>query len=212
MASKELLHLEQKKPNCSSSLESTLLFCKNGSSSQTPTPNTSSGKLVTTSLPKSQVLGKVKDFLGVMGEANRKLQHDAKGKSSMDYDIEALTGNEKEYIEMDLVLGVADLHTPEAVVAAESAMAGSQPVITLAATCSSGSDTESSVDDEGDDGENNDNDDDDHEDDNNGSKGDANEGACFSNKLKEQTSEKKDKKIILNNGRQKKRQNIIELL
>ncbi|KAF7150333.1 hypothetical protein RHSIM_Rhsim02G0173400 [Rhododendron simsii] len=39
-----------------------------------------------------------------------------------DYDIEALTGNESEYIEMDLMLGIADLHTPEALAAAESAI------------------------------------------------------------------------------------------
>ncbi|KAK3001973.1 hypothetical protein RJ639_022282 [Escallonia herrerae] len=71
------------------------------------------------------VMGKVKDFLGIMAEANKRLQLDARDKSE-DYDIEALTGNESEYIEMDLMLGVADLHTPEAVAAAESALAGYQ--------------------------------------------------------------------------------------
>uniref|UniRef100_A0A8R7PS11 Uncharacterized protein n=1 Tax=Triticum urartu TaxID=4572 RepID=A0A8R7PS11_TRIUA len=51
-------------------------------------------------LPKSQVLGKVKDFLGEMAKANEKLQLDAQNKPPEEYDIEALTGNEKEYIEM----------------------------------------------------------------------------------------------------------------
>ncbi|KAK9287333.1 hypothetical protein L1049_015748 [Liquidambar formosana] len=37
---------------------------------------------------------------------------------------------------MDLMLAIADLHTSEAVAAAESAIAGYQPVIPLAATCS----------------------------------------------------------------------------
>ncbi|KAK3022847.1 hypothetical protein RJ639_046992 [Escallonia herrerae] len=78
------------------------------------------------------LMGKVKDFLGIMAEANKRLQLDARDKSE-DYDIEALTGNESEYIEMDLMLGVADLHTPEAVAAAESAVAFYQTVIPLAA-------------------------------------------------------------------------------
>lgn len=50
----------------------------------------------------------------------------------------------------DLVLGVADLHTPEAVAAAESAMAGSQRVINLADN-DSDSDAESSDDENEDD-------------------------------------------------------------
>ncbi|OVA14563.1 Protein of unknown function DUF4598 [Macleaya cordata] len=129
--SKDLLSLEQKN-STSSSLESTLLVCpKKESPSQNLKASTCGEKLVTTSVPKSQVLGKLKDFLGVMAEANKRLQHDAKESSSKDYDIEALTGNENEYIEMDLVLGVADLNTPEAVAAAESAMAGSQQILIL---------------------------------------------------------------------------------
>ncbi|KAB1208613.1 hypothetical protein CJ030_MR7G007737 [Morella rubra] len=78
------------------------------------------------------VLGKVKDFLGVISEANKKLKLGEKDNSE-NYDIEVLSGNESAVIEMDLMLGVADLHTPEAVAAAESAMAGSRPVIPLAA-------------------------------------------------------------------------------
>ncbi|TVU35907.1 hypothetical protein EJB05_17814 [Eragrostis curvula] len=78
-------------------------------------------------LPKSQVLGKVKDFLGEIAKANEKLQHDTQNKPPEEYDIEALTGNEKEYIEMDLLLGVADLHSEQAVEAAEATMNGFPP-------------------------------------------------------------------------------------
>ncbi|KAI3878933.1 hypothetical protein MKX03_037330 [Papaver bracteatum] len=176
---KDLLNLELKN-STSSSLDSTLLvFPKK----DLPPQNSTSGeKLVTSSIPKSQVLGKVRDFLGVMAEANKKLQTDAKEK---DYDIEALTGNEKEYIEMDLILGVADLHTPEAVAAAESALVGSQQVINLAGT-GSGSDTESSDDD---------NEDDDEE--------------MTENGVEDSKSQKAGSS---SNGQRKKRPNIIELL
>ncbi|EES03281.1 hypothetical protein BDA96_03G239900 [Sorghum bicolor] len=77
--------------------------------------------------PKSQVIGKVKDFLGEIAKANQKLQLDAQNKPPVEYDIEALTGNEEEYIEMDLLLGVADLHSEKAVEAAEATINGSQP-------------------------------------------------------------------------------------
>ncbi|XP_076886961.1 uncharacterized protein LOC143536973 [Bidens hawaiensis] len=93
----------------------------------------------------SQVMSKVRDFLGVMAESNKKLQQDA--MNSKNFDIEALTGDESEYIEMDLMLGVADLNTPEAVAAAESAIVGSQPIISLDAS-SSESESEDSSDDE----------------------------------------------------------------
>uniref|UniRef100_A0A803LRZ4 Uncharacterized protein n=1 Tax=Chenopodium quinoa TaxID=63459 RepID=A0A803LRZ4_CHEQI len=72
-------------------------------------------------------LGKVKDFLGLISEANKTLQLNAKDKPE-EFDIEVLHGNESEYIEMELMLGVADLQTPEAMEAAEAAMAGNQPV------------------------------------------------------------------------------------
>ncbi|MED6163809.1 hypothetical protein PIB30_083651 [Stylosanthes scabra] len=67
-----------------------------------------------------------------MSEANKRLEHDAKDHPE-NYDIEELTGNESEVIEMDLLLGVADLNTPEAVAAAESAISSRQPSIILAA-------------------------------------------------------------------------------
>ncbi|KAH0705465.1 hypothetical protein KY290_010159 [Solanum tuberosum] len=119
--SKDLLHLETE----GLSLESKLLFCTSdgGSQSLNLKPEISS-------VPKSQVLTKVKDFLGVFLENNRKVEIEAK-KNPEKYDIEALTGEESEYIEMDLMLSVAELHTQEAVSAAESAIASYQPVIDL---------------------------------------------------------------------------------
>ncbi|KAF7840704.1 bone sialoprotein 2 [Senna tora] len=104
------------------------------------------------------ILGKVKNFLGVMSEANQQLELNAK-ENPRNYDIEELTGNESEVIEMDLMLGVADLHTPEAVAAAESAISGFQPVIPLAADSSETDSDESSSDDE--DNESSDDEDDD---------------------------------------------------
>ncbi|KAF8676017.1 hypothetical protein HU200_047520 [Digitaria exilis] len=101
-------------------------------------------------LPKSQVLGKVKDFLGEIAKANQKLQLDTQNKLPEEYDIEALTGNEKEYIEMDLLLGVADLHSDQAVDAAEATMNGFQPS-GMSFGCSS-SDSEEDSDDSDEDG------------------------------------------------------------
>ncbi|XP_058183838.1 uncharacterized protein LOC131301511 [Rhododendron vialii] len=162
-SNKDLLNLENKNSS-SSTIESKLFVCKKNEFRQTqnPKPKPPDGMPFTSSVPKSQVLGKAKDFLGVFSKANRRLLDDAKDNAK-DYDIEALTGNESEYIEMDLMLGVADLHTPEAVAAAESAIAGYQPVISLALSSSSSSDDESSDDDEGsDDDDDDDGDDGDH--------------------------------------------------
>eukprot|EP00268_Persea_americana_P027097 TRINITY_DN2658_c0_g1_i5.p1 TRINITY_DN2658_c0_g1~~TRINITY_DN2658_c0_g1_i5.p1 ORF type:complete len:118 (-),score=29.89 TRINITY_DN2658_c0_g1_i5:640-993(-) len=82
-----------------------------------------------------------------MADANKRLQLDAQENSREKYDIEVLNGNESNYIEMDLLLGVADLHTPEAVAAAESAIAGSVSTFPVPAS-SSGSDTEDTDDDD----------------------------------------------------------------
>ncbi|XP_055831636.1 uncharacterized protein LOC129900615 isoform X1 [Solanum dulcamara] len=127
--SKDLLHLEAE----GLSLESKLLFCTSdgGSQSLNLKPELSDKKLEISSVPKSQVLTKVKDFLGVFLENTRKVELEAK-KNPEKYDIEALTGEESEYIEMDLMLGVTELHTQEALSAAESAIASYQPVIDLA--------------------------------------------------------------------------------
>ncbi|KAJ8562475.1 hypothetical protein K7X08_011766 [Anisodus acutangulus] len=126
--SKDLLHLEAE----ASSLESKLLFCNGdgGSQSLNLKPDLSDKKPDISSVPESQVLTKVKDFLGVFLENTRKVELEAK-KNPEKYDIEALTGEESEYIEMDLMLGVAELQTQEAVSAAESAIASYQPVIDL---------------------------------------------------------------------------------
>ncbi|KAL4596397.1 hypothetical protein ACB092_12G161600 [Castanea dentata] len=190
--SKDLLHLEHKHNNPSTSpLESTLLVCKKDSfpQPQTPIPD---GKPVTAPLPKSQVLGKVKDFLGVISEANERLQEGAKDNSE-NYDIEVLTGNESEIIEMDLMLGIADLHTPEAVAAAESAIAGCHPVIPLAAS-NSGTDSEDSSDNDSDD---DDDDDDDGE-------------ACLPLNLKKSKSSQ-DHSSSKDVNQSEKRQKIVEL-
>lgn len=131
--SKDLLSLELKNPPPTSSIESKLLVCKEDSVPQVPQHKRGQpdGKPITSPVPTSRVLDRVKGFLGVMEEANKRLQVDAK-KSCKEFDIEELTGSESEYIEMELILGLADLHTPEAVAAAESAMAGMQPSIPLA--------------------------------------------------------------------------------
>ncbi|KAE8690738.1 hypothetical protein F3Y22_tig00110893pilonHSYRG00415 [Hibiscus syriacus] len=152
-SSKDLLRFEHKA--CSSSpLESALVVCKEkDSNSQIDAAK----KPAIAQIPKSQVLGKVKDFLGVMAEANKRLELEAKNNSQA-YDIEVLNGNDSEVIEMDLMLGVADLHTPEALAAAESAIAGDQPVITVSGGGSnSGTESDASSDEESDGDGNNDN-------------------------------------------------------
>ncbi|KAA3465370.1 unconventional prefoldin RPB5 interactor 1 [Gossypium australe] len=126
-SSKDLLRFEHNKSS-SSPLESALLVCKKkDSESQTHEPDPSK-KPPFTPFPKSQA-----------------------------YDIEVLNGNDSEVIEMDLMLGVADLHTPQALAAAESAIAGNQPPIMVAGNSSS-SETESddSSDEESDDDGNDD--------------------------------------------------------
>ncbi|CAJ2645215.1 unnamed protein product [Trifolium pratense] len=133
-SSKELIELRKqidgRLHNLVGKRKSALLVCDHNKeeTKRLPTPGTS----FTSPLPPSQLLGKVKDFLGVMSEANKRLEHDAKDHPEK-YDIEGLTGKESKVIEMDLMLGVADLHTPEAVDAAESAIFGWQPVISLPA-------------------------------------------------------------------------------
>ncbi|KAK7390996.1 hypothetical protein VNO78_19267 [Psophocarpus tetragonolobus] len=149
--SKELLQFEHKGLPFSS-LESAVLVCDSKRESNTQTKRLPPrGMPVIAPPPPSQLLGKVKDFLGVMSEANKRLELDAKDHPK-NYDIEELTGNESEVIEMNLMLGVADLHTPEAVAAAESAIATCQPVMPLAADGSETySEDSSTEDDSGDD-------------------------------------------------------------
>lgn len=86
------------------------------------------------------------------------------------------------------MLGIADLHTPEAVAAAESAIAGCHPVIPLAAS-NSGTDSEDSSD--------NDSDDDDGE-------------ACLPVNLKRSKSSQ-DHSLSEDVNQSEKRQKIVEL-
>ncbi|KAI3697038.1 hypothetical protein L6452_29751 [Arctium lappa] len=193
-SSQALLDLENNAQN-SSSKESALLVCKRADedllkkleAAKTRANGPPDSKPTIAAPPPSQVMGKVRDFLGVMAESNKKLQLDA--MNSKNYDIEALTGDESEYIEMDLMLGVADLHTPEAVAAAESAIVGSQPVISLDA---SSSDSESESEDTSDD------------DDDDDSNDETNEGKC-------KTRDDKPTNAMSENGQRRKRPKIVEL-
>lgn len=180
--SNDLLHLESKQ---GTSFERSLLVCKNASSVGDKSSSSHHGSLRTTALPESQVLGKIKDFLQIMGEANHKLQNDIQDKGLGEYDIQVLKGEEEQYIEMDLALGVAELHTPEALAAAESAMVGQDQTLPISAT-SNDSDSSSEVNDysdssceTGDDGNDDGNDDGDE----NG-EGNARHGAIKSQKSK----------------------------
>ncbi|PRQ22208.1 hypothetical protein RchiOBHm_Chr6g0247751 [Rosa chinensis] len=138
--SKDLLLLEHNKSSISP-LESTLLVCKNESQpAQTKKP-------IIAPPPKSQLLGKMRNFLGVMSEANEKLQLDAKDNPEK-YDIEALTGDESQVVSVECMLGVVDLQTPEAVAAAEAAVSGYQPVIPVENSSSGEESDDSSSDDE----------------------------------------------------------------
>ncbi|KAK4397701.1 hypothetical protein Sango_1245600 [Sesamum angolense] len=135
----------------SSCLESKLFVCKKDQPFSLPGAPLERPAMFP--IPKSQVLGKVKDFLGVISESNKKLLQEAKDNPE-NYDIEVLSGKESEVIEMDLMLGVADLHTPEAVAAAESAIAGYQPTMPLSER-SSGSENEDSSNEDDDNNEDN---------------------------------------------------------
>ncbi|KAI4302305.1 hypothetical protein MLD38_038068 [Melastoma candidum] len=149
-SSKDLLPLE-KHDSSNLSLGSSLLICKNKASVSRNKPSHPDTKSFP-SMPvhASQVLGRVKDFLGVISEANRRLEIDAK-ENPGNFDIEALDGNESQIIEMDLMLGIADLHTAEAIAAAESSIAGDQPAESLSAS-SNETDSEDSSDDDDSDG------------------------------------------------------------
>ncbi|KAL3531456.1 hypothetical protein ACH5RR_010778 [Cinchona calisaya] len=148
---KDLLEFEENSSYSNASIESKLLFCKKDYFLQ-PQIAKSGGvsmpdkKPDICAIPESNVLDKVKDFLGVISEANKRLQFDAKDNTEK-YDIEVMNGSESEYIEMDLMLGVADLHTPEAVAAAESAMACYQPTVSLVAGSSGDDDDDDSSED-----------------------------------------------------------------
>ncbi|KAL8102968.1 uncharacterized protein LOC141678999 [Apium graveolens] len=143
--SKTLLDLESDQ----SPSESKLLFCVNHDLPKTAKISLPDKKPTITAVPTSQVLGKLKDFLPVMSEANKKLQLAAMDDTKV-FDIESLEDDDSAHIEMDLMLGVADLHTPEAIAAAESAINGNQPVFPFVDKSNSDEDddSESTSDDE----------------------------------------------------------------
>ncbi|KAK8985666.1 hypothetical protein V6N11_068914 [Hibiscus sabdariffa] len=126
--SKDLLRFEHK--SCSSSpLESALLVCRE---------KTRPFQLMLPRNQPSPIFLKVK-FWG-------KLELDANNNSQA-YDIEVLNGNDSKVIEMELMLGVADLHTPKALAAVESAIGGNQPVTTVSGgDSSSGTESDDSSD------------------------------------------------------------------
>ncbi|KAB2604684.1 xyloglucan endotransglucosylase/hydrolase protein 10 [Pyrus ussuriensis x Pyrus communis] len=140
--------------------ESTLLGCKTASTKKAQAKGKPGPALP---LPKSQV-GEVRDFLEVISEDNPE-----------NYDIDVLTGNESQVVNKELMLGVADLQTPEAVAAAESAIVGCQPESEDSSDDDSSSD-DSDDEDSSDDSSSNDNEDED------------------SDEIKDDTSEKEDKK------------------
>ena len=144
---RDLLELEHKNPSSSSSsaIDSALLILKEKKREAPPS------KPTIAPVPKSEFLDKLKGFLGVMAEANKKLEQEAEEGNSEAFDLEALTGDESQVIEMDLMLGVADLNTPEAVRAAEAAIAGNGLVNGSSDDESDGDDDESDGDDEDDD-------------------------------------------------------------
>ncbi|KAG5562460.1 hypothetical protein RHGRI_005253 [Rhododendron griersonianum] len=147
-SSKDLLNLEKKK--------SKLIVCKNDFvQTQNSNPKPPDGMPFTSSVPKSQDLHllNITSLEPLYVILDIPVNTMASTDNANDYDIEALTGNESEYIEMDLMLGIADLHTPKALAAAESAIQGYQPVISLSTISSSddSSDDESTDDDTDDD-------------------------------------------------------------
>ncbi|KAK4757438.1 hypothetical protein SAY87_018739 [Trapa incisa] len=146
-ASKELLQLEGN--SSTSSIEFSLLVCDKKTSASQNGQGLADKKPVIGEVPKSQVLGKVRDFLGSFSESTNKLQAEARHNPE-NFDIEVLDGNESQVIEMDLMLGIADLHTPEAIAAAEAAVSSYQPVLPLFGSGSETDTEESSSDDDGD--------------------------------------------------------------
>ncbi|GAB2225535.1 hypothetical protein Droror1_Dr00006332 [Drosera rotundifolia] len=148
MTSKELLELERK--DISSPTASILRICENETRVRDEVKKKGAGRLVTAPAPRSEVLGRVKDFLGVLSEANKSLELNAKDNPE-DYDIEVLNGDESKYIEMDLMLGIANLHTPDAVAAAETAVAGHPTILDFPSHESSAESRSSSEEEEDDD-------------------------------------------------------------
>lgn len=101
------------------------------------------------------------------------------------------------------MLGIADLNTPEAVAAAESSIAGFQPVVPLAA-CSSGTESEDSSDSD-------DDDDDDSDNDENGDPDNNQAGSLVNHKRSKIDKGDSSREVAQKNGGSKKRPKIVEL-
>ncbi|KAH0977755.1 hypothetical protein GBA52_027474 [Prunus armeniaca] len=204
--SKDLLQLEHKKA-LTSPIESTLLVCKNDSQACQTKKAQPEGKPIGVPVIKSQVLGKIRDFLGVISEANERLEKDAKvGILVLHPKLDCLSRFQHTFqiITCDLMLGVADLQTPEAVAAAESAISGYQPVIPLAVSSSEEESQDSS-----DNNSSSDEDDDDSSSEEDESD-DENKKTSSPVKLKTPKSDKDDSSDV-RNSRSKKRPKIVEL-
>lgn len=107
------------------------------------------------------------------------------------------------------MLGIADLHTPGAVSAAESAIAGNQPIISLAAS-SSGTNSEDSSEDD-DDNDNSDEDDEgDESSDSDNDNANKDKNICFPLNIK-RFKKMKDERVASGYKKSQKRPKIVEL-
>lgn len=144
-ASKALLQLEQR--GLTSPPELLSIFKAKQDTRRQPCGTSSIPSYGMQPLGENTVLSRVKAFLPVLDEANRKLTMAIQEKGADDFDIEAFGGAERgSYIEMDLAIGVADLHTPEAVAAAERAVGGQiSNVLPSRDECDTDTESESAV-------------------------------------------------------------------
>eukprot|EP00250_Pteridium_aquilinum_P013335 c21278_g1_i1 orf=211-738(+) len=121
--SKDLLRLEHCKDSPTPGAK-WLSICK-PKKEQNVIPSSSKTMPLESLAGEGSVLSRVRAFLPVLDEANRKLAEAIKEKGPEDYDIEVLKRHEETaYVEMDLALGVADLHSSDAVSAAERLTGG----------------------------------------------------------------------------------------
>ncbi|GJP47338.1 hypothetical protein CLOM_g6545 [Closterium sp. NIES-68] len=79
--------------------------------------------MFTTPVAESSVLARLRGFLPQMEQENQKLQRAIEEQGQEAVSMEAVDDSQ-QHIEMDLSLGLVDLRTPDAVVAAERALVG----------------------------------------------------------------------------------------
>eukprot|EP00850_Spirogloea_muscicola_P011097 SM000067S20374 [mRNA] locus=s67:567345:569215:- [translate_table: standard] len=116
--SQALLHVEDHAPS--------LVVCRPADVHALPSPPMLQQRPPTTRpMPPSAVLARLREFLPQMDNANQQLRESLQAGQQDDVNIEVLTSADgAPHIEMDLMLGLAELKTPEAVAAAEQALAG----------------------------------------------------------------------------------------